>query len=232
MRVLRKNQERFDSASLSVYNHASGAGVGIVIGKTTQMKRRHPMQIMEAAELVVGDVYAFVACHDGHTDLYEQHCIAVVTDTGRLLASRGRWRGQACSDDAYILGDLLDVQSVFSAAAVPQAIIVADDDIIPFTVHLDGWVPDGSKKSESMIVDWIDDEDFCNEHYSFDQGATREGHFIIVPVADWISDPRVHVLDWVNPDDIVKPPMRTVGALGSEAAASKRTNDNLQRIFG
>ncbi len=135
------------------------------------MKRRHPMQIMEAAEMVVGDVYAFVSCHsNGYTDVYEQYCIAVVMDTERLLRSRGCWHGQADQDDAYILSDLLDIKSVFSAAAATTQTIAGsktDDDIIPFTVHLDGWVPDESKESESMIVDWTDDEEYCKENYSF-----------------------------------------------------------------
>lgn len=193
------------------------------------------MQIIDAAELVAGDVYAFVICCNEYTDLYEQRCLAVVTDTERLLRKRGRWHGQAgCDDDEYTLDDLLDAKSAIDATMDTQTTMknakTADDDVIPFTVHLDGWVPSESKKSESMIVDW-DDDNNCFEDYPFDKGAIKGGHFIVVPVAAWLSDPRVHVLDWVNPDDMVKPLMR-IATLGSETASSKRTDDNLRRIFG
>lgn len=230
---------RFDPAILSVYNRASGIGPGLSSGKP-HMKRRHPMQMIDAAELVAGDVYAFVICYEDGADdlsLYEQHCLAVVADTEQLLKKRGYRRGPAGWDDeAYRLGGLLDAKSAFDATRAIQPAMKRTSNpegITVFTAHLDGWAPDRPNGSGPSIVEWNDRYDGeCVYQFDDFSADTTVSHSIAVPVAAWLTDPRVHVLDWVNPDDVVKPLMRTADALGNDAAANKRTNDNLRRIFG
>ena len=194
------------------------------------MKRRHPMQIMDAAELVAGDVYAFVVCYKDDADdldLYEQRCLAVVADTEQLLKKRGCWRGPADCDEVYGLDDLLDAKPAFNTTGAIQPTMKG---LTVFTVHLDGWVPDEPKGPGPLIVDWNSRYDVeCV--YQFDDD-TAESHNIVVPVAAWLADPRIHVLDWVNPDDVVKPLARTAAAFGNDAMADKRMDDNLRRIFG
>ena len=199
------------------------------------MKRRHPMQIMDAAKLVSGDVYAVAMCYRGDNsdtlDLYEQRCLAVVSDTEHLLKKRGRWRGPACCDEEYALNDLLDAQQAFDTTLAISPTIKHDNansTLTPFTVHLDGWKPDEPKSSIPVILDWelSDGEIECD--WDFDQDCESE-HTVVVPVAAWLSDPRIHVMDWVNPDDAVTP-LGTI--LSSEEAARKKTDDNLRRIFG
>ena len=195
------------------------------------MKRRHPMQVMDAAKLVVGDVYVVVICYKDDDDLhlYEERCLAVVANTEQLLMNRGRWRGPAHGCNEYELDDLLDAKPAFIDTMDLQPAMKKS--ITPFTVHLDGWVPDEPpSQSAPMIVDWtnLNGTISCECVWEFSHDGTCS-HTIIVPVAAWLSDPRIHVLDWVNPDDVVVP-LGTI--LGSEKAARKKTDDNLRRIFG
>lgn len=199
------------------------------------MKRRHPAQIMNAADLIVGEVYALVTrWEDGTTDLFEQHCLAVVADTERLLRKRGRWHGQANGNEEYTLADLMDADSAIDATRIILAAVKGLGTwITPFTVHLDGWVPDEPKKSEPMLLDWCDAKrDYGVEcAYPFDKD-NMDSHTVIVPAAAWLADPRFHVLNWANLGDVVKPLMRTTRILGDDLAADKRMDDNLRRIFG
>ena len=199
------------------------------------MKRRHPMQILDAAELVAGEVYALVLAYsDSRTNLYEQRCLAVVADTERLLLERGRWRGVQ-GDDEYTLDDLMDAESAINATETVQTVMGPTrltDRIDSFTVHLDGWTP-YKRRTRTILVDWCGwrRQYEADTAYAFNKNDPEQ-HTVIVPVTAWMADPHIHVLDWVNPDDVVEPLMPIAPALGDDAAADKRRDDNLRRIFG
>ena len=54
-------------------------------------------------------------------------------------------------------------------------------------------------------------------------------HQIFVPAVDWATDPRIHVVDWVNPDDVCEAGLTWAE---EEAKLQKRKDDAMRKALG
>lgn len=184
-------------------------------------KRRHPAQAMGFGELVAGEEYAFVVQEDDgeppmdffmeDEDIRAFRVVAVLTDTARATREQNR--------------DDLNDNSLEKYA--PRS-----GDKYEITVHMDGWLLDEDDTDEEPTITlwvngcWKEDQSTIG---FFITGNVCEGHTLIVPFGEWEADPRFHVLDWVNPDDVVKP--LRAATMGSLAAAEKRRDAIFRRMF-
>jgi len=68
-------------------------------------------------------------------------------------------------------------------------------------------------------------DDTPMDQWDFVNMDTSRLHAMFVPSADWAADPRVHVLDWVNPDDVCQPAL----TWAEEEAVLRRRKDAAMR---
>lgn len=220
-------------------------------------KRRHPAQVMEFGEMVEGEEYAFVCqgkppedcCNVfdielmGGDGLYSTRVrvAAVLTDTLRTVQERGFRSAKHifCCDcaprcDCRPPFEWLYDHSMKRYVSPP----FEENEII---VHMDGWTPEYEwdlahcRPAPTLPVNatlWGDGLYNCDEQAAFFETCVSGSTYvnIIVPFNDWKADPRIHVLDWVNPDDVVEP-LRRTPATGSLAATERKRDDIFRRIF-
>lgn len=143
-------------------------------------KVRHPYQILEASELIKDELYSFITADQSHKS------------------------GTHYSVDTYIFGGTFkDSKDIIKnpPKLFKQSIV---------TIHLDGVYPDMPvPRDKPLFVYWR------NYHNGWDNMSTYLGdidienlladvHHIIVSQKHWADDSKIHVLDWKNPDDVIK----------------------------
>lgn len=135
-------------------------------------KIRHPYQILEAEELIVGEKYAFIS----------------------------RYSREDPDIDSLIFGGIIKEDNL---------VIDNPPQTTPFTftIHPSGLQSDlKTNKRGSTIVYWLDSYpryDLLSTFLGEIDGSMHK-HSIVVTLKHWDNDPKMHVLDWVNPDDIIK----------------------------
>ena len=186
-------------------------------------KLRHPHQVMEASELVVNEWYRTPTLYrDGH--MWDHKAFLLL---GRV---RSTPRAALGHKDVSVGG-----------GATPGLL----------TIHEDGWFgrpileyppPEGDLFGTPTLYYWNMRGDTRGwDHLASYLGEPRPGHgddakmhCIMVPEAAWLADPRMHVVDWINPGDAV---VRAAGRLSGDpsdpmAGARRRTEENLRWLFG
>lgn len=110
-----------------------------------------------------------------------------------------------------------------NAAAAEEAIgrHPAEGRSIRFTTHeIEGHIVIASWRWDDVLQDnWA----FAN----MDSGFGR--HAIFVPAADWAADPRLHVVDWVNPHEVCEAGLTWAE---EEAMLRKRRDAAMRRSLG
>lgn len=76
------------------------------------------------------------------------------------------------------------------------------------TIHLDGQTPRSNiiDRGSPTLIFWTErgaDWDFLRT-YLGKHSAGDASHCIVVPEQRWKDDPKIYVLDWENPDDIIE----------------------------
>ena len=180
-------------------------------------KLRHPHQATGLSELSPGASYAMVMTWRGspHIDRADRVMLGEVRDSPRSIASRG--------------GE--DVRAFFD--------LPPGDHPGFLTAHLDGWFSfhRGLSPCEPSLVywepsghrsGWDDIPTFLGE----DEEHDGKMHCIVVPSAEWDADPRVHVVDWVNPDDVVRRAAPSVCWADEEARLRAKRDEAMRRACG
>jgi len=182
-------------------------------------KLRHPHQATELSELSPGASYAFVVLVDsrwGRPEHQDYVMLGVVRDSFASILARGD-RGET-----------------------PEAFFDIPPGSHPgfVTVHMDGWFRFGSDPipdDEPTLVywdpaglrtGWDDMESYLGETERPDAAM----HCVAVPSAEWALDPRVHVVDWINPDDTVA--RAAPHWAGEEARLRGKRDRALRRLLG
>jgi len=106
------------------------------------------------------------------------------------------------------------------------------------TVHMDGWYSIGNKSS-SMGVEtiqyWRKDRVSGYDILStfFVKEDQNDWCYLVLPTKKWNDDPKIHVLDWINPNDIIErlSVCQTTIPLDWEQAAKKKQNELWAKMF-
>jgi len=199
-------------------------------------KLRHPHQAMEMSDLVANEWYRTPTLYrDGHLwDFKTYLLLGVVLDSPRAALGHEE-------PDASLFFRVPPHPGTYSGSATPCLL----------TVHKDGWFGRAVADYPPPPGDLLDAPTLCywnarGEWQGWDHMASYLGeprpdcgdkgdmHCIMVPEAAWLADPRIHVVDWINPDDtVVRAGGRPSGDLSDPlAGARRRTDDNLRRFFG
>lgn len=103
-----------------------------------------------------------------------------------------------------------------------------------FTVHAIGWIAQSPGRSfggstlmywkNGYCFGWDMAETFVGgeEPDNIDDSGEPTHHNLIVPASAWQSDPSVHVVDWINPDE----------KIDAESVYRRRRDRNLLESFG
>jgi len=164
------------------------------------MKRRHPRQIADHTELRPGDKYALVQA--------EHNC-----DTLKTVVRCERATFVAALNNGL--------------AAATKTVIArqpANDGEVRLTTHciygeitLAVWNTLGGLNDAYPFSDFLGDS------------TNLWLHQLIVPFADWDADPRVHVIDWINPDDVCEVALTWVE---EEKELKRRRDIAMRRALG
>lgn len=141
------------------------------------MKRRHPGQIVDHTAFRPGD---------GYTLIRASECDGGGLPTGeRTFAS--------CEEMTFV--EALDNGELPAAMEALHRHPAEEDCEIRFTTH--------DIHGEIVVAAWGWNDALYDKWAWADlDGNHIDRHLIFVPSGDWAVDPRVHVVDWVNPDDI------------------------------
>ncbi|KKN91142.1 hypothetical protein LCGC14_0220070 [marine sediment metagenome] len=140
-------------------------------------KVRHPYQILEADELIIGERYALI--------LSTYHGLNFM---------------------AYVFGGI--IKDNLSAINNPPI-----TDPRTFTIHFKGLRNDGVDSllpaRLPTIVCWPSRKGFhidwdYVETYFGEKEDCKDTHAIVVSERHWADDPKIHVLDWENPNDVIE----------------------------
>lgn len=188
-------------------------------------KVRHPHQILDKSEMVVGERYAFVSAFERCNSIH--HFVMGGT-----------------FDDSYSharhLGHDLDskprIWMLFPGAG--------EDDIA--TIHMDGLRPDCGDKViatgyGATLVCWRDGcaagwEFLCDYLGPEESPSETVGpfgyHLIIVPGSAWEDDPRLHSSFWSDPNVIVRRACEAESPADWESMMRARTHEAMARALG
>lgn len=184
-------------------------------------KVRHPHQVADVSEMIPGHSYAFVTITSRVLDrlwagryvfggAFSDYLAAICLrghnprlarrlEVYRAATARGPRPRLARRLEVGMLTDFTGDTDV--ASGIPPADIV--------TIHTDGIRNPNDLDSTidaTTIMYWRADGtsswDLLETFLS--GGPTTRRHCLIVPEPEWDADPHVHVLDWVNPDDVVE----------------------------
>jgi len=104
------------------------------------------------------------------------------------------------------------------------------------SVHMDGWVSSSSTPlSEPTLVYWDPDgrrEDYDPAWCFLGERELGTITCLVVPSAEWAADRRVHVVDWVNPDDTVARSASAAAWTTEEARLKARRDRAMRRALG
>ncbi len=158
-------------------------------------KVRHPHHVLEASEMVVGQLYAFVSAAEFGRVWVSRYTMGGVFDDTRAAARR---LGHDLDSVGYPKVEML----------LPGA---GGGPIV--TVHMDGWHAHGEMKQDPTLMYW---RECLGQDIGWDMmwsylGPEMEGeeehndyHILVVPSRHWDDDPRLHVSNWRNPGVVVK----------------------------
>jgi hypothetical protein len=105
------------------------------------------------------------------------------------------------------------------------------------TIHLDGKHPDFKNKDEPIFVYWkkFTGWDWMST-YLGDTNTTNPliDNHAIIPKKHWDNDPKLHVLDWENPDDVVERKIHTSSNVDMdwEQKINARRDAAMAKAFG
>ena len=161
---------------------------------------RHPHQILYISELIVGNNYYFIIKNKIEMIARPHTFVGVIQDS-YVTASKNGYNLNT------IPKSLIACEMFVNSTMIDTTWIIRNKPKLDmFTIHQDGWMPLNQRFDDSTLVYWGKDGEgwdyvntFCgNTEF---KGAT---HHIVVPQKDWNDDPRVHILDWENPNHITK----------------------------
>lgn len=136
-------------------------------------KVRHPYQILEAEELIVGNRYAFVSNHNGPMPPFIHF---------------------------YVFGGIIEGDSSTYKRSITTPPTV--------TVHLDGKTSRNAYILQSPTLMYWREPDTNWDCLATFLGPQESDLLnlcsIVVPEQRWNDDPKIHVLDWENPNDIIE----------------------------
>lgn len=154
-------------------------------------KVRHPHQALEASEMVVGELYAFIRAYENGVDYAAHYTMGGVFDDTRAAAVRlGHDLDSAGEPEIEML-----------IAGVGAGAIV--------TVHMDGW-RDGGDETDPTLMYWREcmgrglGWDMMWSYLGPERERADSAHTLVVPSQRWADDPRLHVANWSNPDGVVE----------------------------
>lgn len=183
-------------------------------------KVRHPYQVLETSEMVVGQLYAFIYAHEDGNCFASRYTMGGVFDDTRATARR--------------LGYDLDSEDSLRIEMLIASVVAGP--IV--TVHTDGW-HDGEEEQDPTLMYWRDclggvsgwDRIRCYMGPEEKEGDER--HFIVVPDRHWADDPRLHVANWSNPDGVVERALIVVeSAAGWERRMRARAHAAMAKSLG
>ncbi len=166
------------------------------------MKRRHPRQVADPGELRVGEMYALVRT-------------SYATDAPRqVFISCERMRFVAALDN----GEMHKAMAALDDSPATDGEIRLTTHDIHGAIVIAIWRPDAALEASRPFAEYLGDT----------VGNWRDpgpSHQFFAPLADWDADPRVHVIDWLNPDDVCEAGL----TWAEEEAKLKRRRDAAMR---
>ncbi len=152
-------------------------------------KIRHPYQIIELSEMIIGKRYAFIFHVKNSTIDVEDYVFGGIIQDSFFTAQQ---RGYDLNLDK--IGSIAFIDSV-------------DDNI--FTVHMDGWTQRLKPLFGGPITTYWNGNQECGydslkSWVGKEECPEDDDCSLIVPSRHWNNDPKIHVLDWINPDETVQ----------------------------
>jgi len=186
-------------------------------------KVRHPHQVLEASEMVVGQLYSFVHAYESGScsDSAPSYTMGGVIDDSHAAARR--------------LGHDLD-----SADPPKVEMLLATPGAGPIvTVHMDGWCDGDEMEQDPTLMYWracLGREigwDMLSSYLGPEEENERgDYHTVVVPSQRWADDPRLHVSNWSNPDGVVERAIVAESAAGWERRMRARAHAAMARALG
>ncbi len=183
-------------------------------------KVRHPHQVLEASEMVVGQLYAFVtACRNLGTSVSRYTMGGMFDDTHAAARQLGHDLNSANPPKVEML-----------LIAPPAGLIV--------TVHMDGWRHLSSKmEQDPTLMYWR--ECFGGGanwdmmwSYLGPEREDRDRHTIVVSSQHWDDDPRLHSTNWHNPDGVIERAAVVESAAGWERMMRAKAHAAMAKALG
>jgi len=136
------------------------------------MKRRHPRQIMDHREFRPGDEYALIRATE---------CDA----PERAFVSR----------ESMTFVEAIDNGEMDRAVDALARRPAKEGDEIRITTH--------DIHGEIVVASWTCNDALCDKWAFYEMDHVHiDKHLLFVPSSAWDADPRVHVIGWLNPDDV------------------------------
>jgi hypothetical protein len=164
-------------------------------------KIRHPYQILNISELIVGNNYCFISDNPKTTFLSSSVYVGVIEDSLAAASKNG------CNLNTTPNSVL--TCSVFTDPAIIDTTWIIKNKLTlnMFTIHFDCWMPNNLFTDDSTLVYWEKNGTTAWDYMSTFLGKTElkgNTHCIIVPQKNWNDDQRIHVRDWENPDCVIE----------------------------
>ncbi len=188
-------------------------------GKIIKRKVRHPYQIMELSEMIVGKNYTFIFHIKGCRIDAECRMFGGIIKGSYKTAKQRGYDLDHCNINLKCFMDLIKDQVV--------------------TVHMDGWTKHLKKPlSEPISIYWDDGYeigyDSLNSWVGPEEYLEDEDCSIVVPSRHWNNDPVIHVLDWINPDCVVNRvcDQKIENASDWEIKMKNKKHDAMRKMLG
>lgn len=180
------------------------------------MKRkvRHPYQILDISELVIGREYYFISISQWTNFVGAPLAFGGVIDDSWLTANKRGYDLDNVPSDQMSLDMFLDLSLIIHKNM--------------FTIHNDGLCHGPAihvKQNYPILQYWRKNRDGWDNlsTYFGDQEPGGPRHTIAVPRIHWEKDSKMHIVDWENPDD-------TIERIGSEIVGNENVADWEQRM--
>lgn len=162
-------------------------------------KVRHPYQVLNASEMVVGQQYAFIFASEFSGIDARHYTMGGVINDSHAAAIR--------------LGHNLDLIKELRIDMLVEMLVANAPSGSVVTVHMDGWHVDHGSTLVPALMYWmrgVNGRTTGWDRLSAYFGPEEEGHeydhdhCIAVPRQRWEDDPRLHVSNWDNPNGVVE----------------------------